>query len=211
MTFDDITAAAGVVHLSPVGGLHDGNSTIVLLAPKEPGFWAYVTARPEFTMHKSDPLDRWSQWAVTGLAYVLGAEPVFPFTGPPFHPFYTWALEAGVAHASPVGFLVSQEAGLLVSYRGALRFEGRLELPTQPDSPCITCAAQPCLTACPVGALTSAGYDVDTCKAHIDESPSCAAACAVRMACPASQGYPRDPRQTAFHMAAFHTPQPKDA
>lgn len=206
MTFDDIAAAAAVVHLSPVGGFTEDERTLVLLSPKEPGFWAHVTDRPEFNLHHEDPLDRWSRWAITGLADTLGAEPVFPFGGPPHHPFYTWALKANAAHESPVGFLTSQEAGLMTSFRGALWIDGTLDLPPPKQSPCATCAGQPCITTCPVGALTPEGYDVAACKAHIDVDPNCAVGCAVRRACPASKTYPRDPAQTAFHMAAFHTP-----
>lgn len=204
MTLDDIAAAAAAVHLTPLGGFHENGQTTVLLGPLEPGFWAYVSNRPEFLMGGEDPLDAWSHWAITALGYVIGAQPVFPFGGPPFHPFISWSLKSGEAWQSPVGLLVHKDAGLLVSYRGALIFDEVVDLPSPADRPCDTCADQPCLSACPVGALSKDGYDVPRCKAHIDVDPVCRAGCRVRLSCPVSQTYGRDPAQTAFHMEAFH-------
>ena len=204
MTLDDISAAAGAVHLTPLGGLQEDGKTIVLLGPREPGFWAYVSGRPEFKLGGSDPLDAWSRWAITALAYVTGAKPVFPFGGPPFHPFIAWAMASGEAWRSPVGLLVHKDAGLLVSYRGALVFDAPVDLPAPSERPCSTCTDQPCLTACPVNALTPDGYDVARCKAHLDVDATCRAGCRVRLSCPVSQSFPRDPAQTAFHMEAFH-------
>lgn len=204
MTLDDIAAAAAAVHLTPLGGFHEDGQTTVLLGPLEPGFWAYVSKRPEFLMGAEDPLDAWSHWAITALGYVTGARPVFPFGGPPFHPFISWSLKSGEAWQSPVGLLVHKDAGLLVSYRGALIFDGEIDLPSPAARPCDSCADQPCLSACPVGALSAEGYDVPRCKAHIDVDPVCRAGCRVRTSCPVSQTYGRDPAQTAFHMEAFH-------
>ena len=199
--YGDVTAAAGALHLTPLGGFHEDGATTVLLGPKEPGFWDYVSKRPEFS--GPDPLDRWSQWAITALAYVCGATPLFPFGGPPFNPFITWALNSGETWQSPVGLLVHKDAGLLVSYRGALRFDGHLDLPPPAARPCDTCADKPCLTSCPVGAIGETGYDVPKCKTHIEGDPVCRAGCRVRLACPVSQRYARAPEQTAFHMTSF--------
>lgn len=201
MNYQDLGQAAAAVHLTPLGGFHEDGQTTIMLGPLEPGFWDYVSKRPEFS--GPDPLDRWSQWAITALAYVTGSKPLFPFGGPPFQPFITWALQSGETWQSPVGLLVHKDAGLLVSYRGALRFEGLLDLPAPAKSPCDTCADQPCLSACPVGALGPQGYDVPACKGHIKTDPVCASGCRVRLACPVSQSFGRAPSQTAFHMEAF--------
>lgn len=202
MTLDEITATAKALHLKPLGGFHDGTTTTILIGPLDPGFWEYVTEQPAFT--GSDPLDSWSEVALAQLGDRLNAQPFLPYDGPPYHPFITWALRSGEAWQSPLGMLVHKDAGLLVSYRGALRFDDVIELPKAAVSPCVSCSDRPCLTACPVGALTQAGYDVPRCKAHMDVDDTCRAACRVRMACPVSQSYPRDPAQTAFHMEAFH-------
>ena len=202
MTFDEIASAAAALHLVPLGGCHDDDKTIILLGPMEPGFWIYVSNQPEFS--GDDPMDHWSHAAITKLATGLDAEPLFPFGGAPFHPFINWAQRSGEAWQSPVGLLVHKDAGLLVSYRGALRFNGQIPLPAPTHPPCDTCTTKPCLTACPVLALGAGGYDVTRCKSHIETDTTCRAACRVRMACPISQSYGRDPAQTAFHMEAFH-------
>jgi hypothetical protein len=82
-----------------------------------------------------------------------------------------------------------------------------VDLPAPPARPCDSCAAKPCLTACPVAALTGAGYDVPRCHAHLDQPegvPCMSGGCLVRRACPASQPYARMPVQSAYHMRQFH-------
>jgi epoxyqueuosine reductase len=64
-----------------------------------------------------------------------------------------------------VGFLVHDQAGLMVSFRGALALNYRIDLPATPDAaPCVECEA-PCLIACPVNALSPHGYDTDAATA----------------------------------------------
>jgi epoxyqueuosine reductase QueG len=108
-----------------------------------------------------------------------------------------------------VGLLVHAEAGLWVSLRGALALRQNLAVPGPLARPCEACAAKPCLSACPVGALGPAGYDVPACRGFLDSPAGAdcmAAGCAVRRACPVSARYPRAPEQSAFHMRAFHRP-----
>lgn len=201
MTYDDLTSAAALVHLTPLGGFHEDGKTTILLGPREPDFWNRVTLHPEF--RGDDPLDNWSRVTITKLADDLGAAPFFPFGGPPFHPFISWALQSGEAWQSPVGLIVHKDAGLMASYRGALQFGEQIELPAPSTSPCDTCETKPCLTRCPVDAFANGGYDVPACQSHIANDPICRVGCQVRLSCPVSQRFGRDPRQTAFHMKAF--------
>lgn len=202
MTLDDLNTAAAALRLTALGGFHDGRKTTVLLGPLEPGFWPFVTKQQAFK--GADPLDHWSRDAIMSLAQATKTQAAFPFGGPPHHPFIAWALRSGEVWLSPVGLLVHKDAGLLVSYRGALIFDELIELPSAAQSPCDSCTDRPCLSACPVLALAPDGYDVVRCKAHMDVDTSCRAACRVRMSCPVSQSYGRDPAQTAFHMEVFH-------
>lgn len=196
----------GLCHTIPDDQLGEG--TLALLGPHEPGFWQNVQTAPEFGDGAPDPLDRWSARVITALAHDMGGVPVFPF-GAPARPFISWAVRSGRAWSSPVGLLVHDRAGLMVSYRGAVLLPEKLPVSAPSDSPCLSCVGQPCLSACPVGALDAAGYDIPACKAFLDQpdGQSCLSeGCQVRRACPVSQRYPREPAQSAFHMAAFHKP-----
>lgn len=209
MTLDEITRAAGTRQLAVMGvvadGLPDGVASLVLLGPLEPGFWDVFTASPEYRDGAADPLDRWSEQTIRRLANALKAKPFFPFGGPPYQPFIRWARASGRAHVSPVGLLVHDAAGLMVSYRGALGFAERIDSPAPGPSPCESCVGKPCLSACPVDAFGSGTYDVAACKADLDraENDCMSRGCAVRRACPVSRGHGRVEAQSAFHMRAF--------
>lgn len=193
--------------LALFGAIHEGEDTIALLGPNEPGFWAHFTASPEYQNGNSDPLDRWSRRVISRLAADWGGDPVFPSDGPPYAPFLDWALQSGQAWQSPVGMLVHAHAGLMVSYRGAVRLPGRYDLPPARANPCESCVTKPCLNACPVNALNeSMEYDVPRCRTHISSAIGNACltgGCLVRRSCPVSQDYGRLPAQSAFHMRSF--------
>lgn len=214
MNWDTVAAAARARHLTVLGGFHpaDGDATpdncqtLLMLGPDEPAFWPAFTGSAEYNDGAPDPLDRWSTRVVNDLACEVHATALFPFGGAPYHPFYTWALRTGRIHTSPVNFLVHDTAGLFVSFRGALCLSDRIDLPPTPPNPCVSCADKPCKTACPVDALTPSGYDVAMCKSYLatDAGTDCVqSGCAVRRACPVSQGFARLPAQSAFHMRAF--------
>jgi len=214
MNWGTLLAAAKVRHLNVLGGFHptdaddvpEGCKTLLLLGPDEPSFWPAFSKTPEFRDAHPDAMDRWSTRVITQWASDLNATPLFPFGGKPFLPFFTWAIRTGRIHASPINFLVHDTAGLFVSFRGALALTTHVDLPNPPPGPCISCAEQPCLNACPVSALTPSGYDVASCKAYLDTPPGgdCMDnGCAARRACPVSQRFGRVAEQSAFHMRNF--------
>jgi len=209
MTLDQIEAAAAEHNLAVFGTLSENTphniETLVLLGPLEPGFWAKFSASTEYCDNRPDPLDRWSKRVIGQIADTLGATAFFPFGGPPYQPFIEWAQASGRAHISPVGLLVHDVAGLMVSYRGALGFSEWIDSPPAAPSPCLACDTQPCVTACPVDAFAGEGYDVAACKSDLDRSGNdcMARGCAVRRVCPISQSYGRIESQSAFHMRAF--------
>ena len=186
----------------PADGLA-GPSAVVLLGPDEPAFWPVFAASPEARDGAPDPLDRWSQRVIDGVANDCGAEAIYPFGGPPFLPFQTFATRSGQAWASPIRFLVHADLGLWVSFRGALVFAGGTGPLAPAERPCDACSA-PCATACPVDAFAD-GYDVAACKRHINSPAGAdciARGCRARRACPVGAGL-RMPAQAAFHMEAF--------
>ncbi|WP_456387100.1 ferredoxin [Profundibacter sp.] len=199
----------GAFHTAPEDNAPSGTKTLLLLGPYEPGFWPHFTASPEYLDGAADPLDRWSKRIITPWANSQNASAIFPSDGPSFAPFIQWAKNSGRAWGSPVGLLVHDVAGLFVSYRAAVALHVQIDLPNTGQNPCITCS-KPCLTACPVNALTGE-YDVARCKSHLNTPTGKACmetGCLVRTACPAGHSYGRLPQQSAFHMAAFNPDDP---
>ena len=191
-----------------MGALHDEGDTVVLVG-MGPGAWELFTKSTEHTDGAPDPLDRWSKRILSDCAAKFGAMGAdFPSDGPPYPPFIRWARDSGRFWQSPIGMLVHDTFGLMISLRGALRFLGQHKLPTtMTTNPCDACEARPCLSACPVNALSdTAPYDVSGCKAHIRsrEGQTCmSGGCLSQLACPVSQTHPRTPEQSVFHMRAF--------
>jgi epoxyqueuosine reductase len=142
------------------------------------------------------------------MACDLGAKALFPFGGPPWHPFIAWAKRSGRAWESPVGFLVHDKAGLMVSYRGALALNHGSTCRTTPLLRPAPIARRPCLTACPVGALSGPKATTRPLPQPISTPDPGRRAfnhgCAVRRACPFSESYGRLPQQSAYHMRQFH-------
>ena len=203
-----LTTAVRLQHLDIFGALHaQKGGTILLLGPREPGFWQNFTLSPEYSDGLPDPLDRWSKRVISDLAREAGGHAVFPSDGPPYPPFLGWAEKSGRAWSSPVGLLVHDIAGLWLSFRGAIHLSEEIDLPKPPPNPCLTCQDQPCIDAYPVGAMKNGSYDVPNCHDWLDKSSGAGCmgkGCAVRRACPISTTYGRIEAQSAFHMKAFH-------
>lgn len=213
MTFNDLERAATEVGLTVVGAFQPepddkapaGSKVLCLLGPGGPEMWAEFSTAPESRDGDPHPLDRWSRRVIEALARTFDASALFPFGGPPWQPFQHWAARGEAATQSPVGLQVTRQRGLWASYRGALAFTQRFEIPvSDQSSPCLDCPA-PCLTACPVDAFADGQYDVPACIAHTDslDGEACRAGCLVRAACPfgARLGLPTAQRE--FHMTAF--------
>ena len=200
----------GLTVLGVVNPAIGAYKSLFLVGPHKARFWQVFQQSAEYRDGQPDPIDRWSARVLNGIAIGFGAKAVFPFGGPPYHPFISWALQSGECFQSPVQILVHRDAGLFVSFRGALGFSEQLDLPLMAQSPCDTCAEKPCLSACPADALVKNHYDVAACHVFLDSEPgqSCTArGCAVRRACPVGQS-DRVEAQSAFHMSYFHRKAP---
>jgi len=202
-------ATRGAFHSTAKDGVPSASSTVVML-----GFgreqWPIFAASSEASDGRPHPLDRWSRRVIGDLASALGATALFPFEGPPWLPFQRWAMKAEPVHRSVLGMLIHPEWGLWHSYRGALAFAERLELPARVEcpSPCDACAAKPCLAACPVGAFMPERYDVDACAGHLRSTAGrdcLELGCRAREACPVGAEHRYSGEQTGFHMRAFLT------
>ncbi|MEP1587458.1 ferredoxin [Tateyamaria sp.] len=195
--------------LRPHGLFIMGQDGARILIGTDARWWNVFTSSPEFSDQVKDPVDRWSKRILGDLAARLGAQAVFPSDGPPYAPFIAWALATGRFWQSPTGMMVHDTAGLMISIRGALELPAPLAstgIPTA-KNPCDSCATRPCVSACPVDALSAdMAYDVPACKAYLDApggADCMTQGCRVRCACPISQSFARSDAQSAFHMKAF--------
>jgi hypothetical protein len=193
-----------------VPALDDGRSpgTLILVGNAGPALWPVFAASAEAADGRPHPMDRWCRRVIGEVAANLGARAVFPFEGPPYHPFQRWAQRAEPVHISPLGILIHPDYGLWHAYRGALAFPDRLDLPARQarPSPCESCREKPCLSRCPVHAFAADGYDVAACASYLDPTAGRACmegGCLARRACPVGRDALYKPGQAAFHMAAF--------
>lgn len=161
----------------------------------------------------SDPLDRWSKIVIDAVAREFGASACYP-SEPPYRPFQSWAMRAEGLNASPLGILIHPHFGLWHSYRGALLFrEWRDEIrtvKTAGEHPCDLCFDKPCLSACPVGAISENGFDVALCRQHlatpVGQGGCMISGCLARNACPVGVEYRYPEAQIQFHMQALTLP-----
>jgi hypothetical protein len=193
-----------------VAPLDDGRNTasLVLLGNIGGSVWPAFSTSAEHADGAPHSLDRWTKRIIDGIAAAAGAEPLYPFGGPPWHPFQRWAQKAEPVLPSPIGVLIHPDLGLWHAYRGALAFGEQLALPvfTARPRPCDSCADQPCLNTCPVNAFTARGYEVAACRRHVAsaEGTECRmGGCLARRACPVGRSQAYSSEQMAFHMAAF--------
>lgn len=221
MNYESLEAAAQATGLVLRGAFYPGDGdavpslpgnvrpqTLVLLGNAGGGLWPQFSQSPEHLDGRPDALNRWSQRVIDALAAELSALALYPFGGPPYHPFIAWAKRAEPVFESPLGIMIHPDYGLWHAYRGALAFAERIELPP-PDrrpSPCDSCQDKPCLTACPVSAFGESGYSVGRCLGHISTpaGEDCMEqSCRARRACPVGLTYRYDRPQSEFHMTAF--------
>ncbi len=221
-TFTEIESATRAQGLEPRGalrlspddlgleqGLEGDAAWLLLLGAIGGSVWPQFSTSPEADDGQAHALDRWSERVVTALAEHLGAKPFFSFGDPPYLPFLRWAQQAEGLAPSPLGMLIHPDHGLWHSYRGALLFCQAPDdwQPAAPrPAPCRDCAERPCLSACPVTAFTSAGYDVTACRTHLASpagEPCMSGGCLARRACPVAPTLAYDPAQMHFHMRAF--------
>lgn len=190
-----------------VPDIDDGTAPgcLVLVGNAGPSMWqAFRAAHP----HGGTTLDDWTRTSIDPIAVRLGARALYPFDGPPYHPFQRWAWRTGAVFPSPLKVAIHPVYGLWHAFRAALLFAGPVAglSPAGAASPCESCAERPCLATCPVGAFDGTGYDVPACRTHVaapDGDACLNGGCLARHACPVGQDYAYAPEQARFHMQAF--------
>lgn len=201
----------GGFHPLPDDNAPSGAATLLLVGNAGPSMWrAFEAARPG----GRDPLNRWTRRVVATIAERFDATAIYPFEGPPYAPFFSWAKRAEPVHASPLGMMIHPEYGLWHAWRGALAFTDRLMLPAtrSAPSPCVACMAKPCLVACPANAFREGAYDVPACANHLrtaNGTDCVAEGCRARRACPIGNEFVYELAQAEFHMKAFLRDRPE--
>ena len=195
----------GAFHAEPDDGVPEPWTTVALVGNAGPEMWREFAPESE---DGEDPLNAWSERIIGAIAEEFAGGALYPFGGPPYHPFQRWAKRAETVFSSPIGPLIHPEFGLWHAYRGALVFRQRLALPARDvrAHPCESCADRPCLTTCPVGAFSDQGYDVRACVDHLEIAAGANCldrGCLARRACPVGRAYHYDAPQGAFHMGHF--------
>ena len=202
--------ARGVVGFSDGEGplLADASRalSIVLLGNVGSSIWPAFSRWRE-TYAGADPLDTWSKSLIGPLAHTLDAAAYFP-SDPPWQPFQQWAMKAEGLKPSPLGILIHPEYGLWHGYRGALGFPFAIETPkVEADHPCDDCRDKPCLSACPVDAISISRFDIARCRSYLETEKgqkSCMkSGCLARNACPVGAQFRYNSEQLEFHMAAL--------
>ncbi|WP_434054971.1 MAG: hypothetical protein RDA78_08930 [Roseibium sp.] len=198
---------------SPEDGVPDRSDgsparDLLLVGSTGPSLWGRLTSAPEYQDGTPHPMDRYTKRALTHLAAGHGLEALFSFKGPPYFPFQQWALKCGGFSQSPLGVLAHETYGPWTGFRAAFLSAEPLAGLEQSmrTGPCETCLDKPCLTACPVNAITvETGYNVSACKSHLQKSPefACWSGCLARHACPYGEDHKPHPQNALFHMKSF--------
>ncbi len=184
--------------------------SMVLFGNAGSSLWSVFSGSSEYLDNDPDPLDRWSRRIGEQLAREWSALALFPFGGPPFQPFLQWAKKAEQLESSKLGMLIHPKYGLWHAYRFAIAFPYVLtgmDFSEKHSVACTTCADQPCLAGCPVGAFSLDHYDVESCFQFLDQNPDASchfSGCQARRACPEGGLYRYDSDHAAFHMAKFY-------
>ncbi|MCK7612408.1 hypothetical protein [Roseibium sediminicola] len=182
--------------------------SLLLIGSTGPSIWRSLSKSPETLDGYADPLDRYTRRVLTEIAATEGFGVVFPFDGPPYHPFQQWAKKCGGFSQSPMGVLAHRDLGPWAGFRAAFLSENPLVTGegTGAPGPCESCGGKPCINACPANALSeAAGYDVPRCRAHLkaDRNADCWSGCLARRACPYGAEHQQGPANARFHMESF--------
>jgi ferredoxin-like protein FixX len=177
-------------------------STIALVGNVGSRMWPHFDAARQKAADLT--LDQWTEGVIEGIASDFGLDAVYPFKGPPYHPFIQWAKRTGQLFSSPIGLTIHPDYGLWIAFRAALLIDHPVDDGGQAaDHPCEACEEKPCLSTCPVGAFAKDGYDFQVCLDQV-ATPNNACregGCLARIACPVARALRYEKPHAVFHMS----------
>ena len=192
----------------------NGAAVLCLVGVVGSEFWPHFKASHFYADGLPDPLDRWSRHIGDALAHEHQGLVLYPFDGPPWHPFQQWADLCEPTQPSPLMLRIHPEYGLWHAYRFALLLAADTtgtSISTKAESLCANCATQACLHTCPVQAYTGTAFMLNACANHL-RSPQGGLCmehgCQARLACPLGTEFRYNHEHAAFHMQAFLQARP---
>ena len=105
---------------------------------------------------------------------------------------------AGWHHAAPFMVGIDPEWGSWYAYRAVVLADTDFcpFLTVDRSRPCDSCQTQPCIAACPAGAMNNGSFALDRCIAYrVTDDSACQHTCLARLACPISSQHRYDDEQ----------------
>lgn len=192
----------------PVGPSGAPARAIILVGTAGGRYWQafrrWLDRQPDVL---ANPLDTWSREIIANAASACGGRVIMP-NDRPYQPFQQWAMRAEGLRPSPIGLLMHPRFGLWHAYRGAILLDQQVDASDvrKEIHHCDACDAKPCLSACPVGAYSMAGFAHERCLGHVrsgDGSICRDLGCVARNACPIGTAWRYPAAVQAFHQRAF--------
>ena len=177
---------------------------LVMLGQGGPTLWDSIQAAG---LDSTDPFDDYCIALVEELVETLG-RPAARIVVPSevVLPLGRMAEAVGWGRPSPLGLSINDRYGPWLAHRIVFLIDADLPVasPTPGPHPCASCAATPCVTACPVGAVSvEDGFDVDRCsRFRLRDGSPCADRCLARLACPIGTESIYGDEQMAHHYAS---------
>lgn len=200
----DLAALPGGVRDRLAGAVTDIEQfrQVLLIAHGGLRFWS---ALQEAGMQGDDPVDSFSTHVVadwfSSVLPGVRTEILYPLTDSPV-PLVELGTLAGWHYASPFRVGINDAFGSWFAYRALVLADS--DLPATPamagSNPCDGCVTQPCIRACPAGAVHKEKFDASACYDHrLTSGSNCASTCMARAACPVAREHTYSPSQTAYH------------
>ncbi|MCG8315532.1 MAG: hypothetical protein MI976_20170 [Pseudomonadales bacterium] len=118
---------------------------------------------------------------------------------------------AGWHYPSPFMVGINSHWGTWYAYRAAVLAQSDFSITpfAELQSPCVECAAKPCYSACPAGAVTAQGFSMSDCiEYRLQKDSRCQNTCLARVACPAGRAHRYSDEQLNYHyLCSFATVQ----
>lgn len=186
--------------LAPTEAERSGATQLLLLGHRGRRFWQALQRRG---LHGTHPVDDFVGECLAGCfaGPLAGHRWRQLFPGPQVVGLQRLGELAGWHHRSPFMVGVDADWGSWFAYRAVVLADTRLPLTPRREraSPCLSCADQPCVSACPAGALAPV-WNFQACLDHrLAPDSSCADRCLARNRCPVGEEHRYSEAQTAYH------------